>query len=95
MYRIKYSMSKIEDLEQRIAKIEQRNKKVETDKSWEISWTRRFFIAFFTYLSIAIYLNVIGVSDPLLNAIVPTIGFLLSTLTFPLIKKVWIKYFHK
>lgn len=79
-------------LEQRVSKIEQRNRKVETDKAWETSLTRKFFIALFTYLAIGLYLNAIGVGSPWLNAIVPTIGFLLSTLTFSFIKKLWEKY---
>lgn len=84
-------MSTLEDLEKRIVQIEERNKKVELDKKWETSFTRRFFIALFTYLSIAIYMAAIGVENSWLNAIIPTVGFLLSTLTLPSIKKFWEK----
>lgn len=82
-------------IEERLEKIEQRNTKVEADKAWETSWTRRFFIALFTYLVISLYMSAIGVNQPLLNAIIPTIGFLLSTLTLSFVKKIWIDKFNK
>lgn len=82
-------------VEDRISKIEQRNIRVEADKTWETSWTRRFFIALFTYLVISLYMSVIGIESPWLNAIVPTVGFLLSTLTLSFIKKIWVGKFKK
>jgi len=85
----------VEALEKRIEKIEARNIKVERDKAWETSLTRRGLLILFTYLSIGIYLNVINVSNPWLNAIVPSIGFWLSTLTLPYIKNLWEKYVRK
>lgn len=88
-------MGDFSDLEKRVEEIEKRNNKVETDKAWENSWFRKFVIAIFTYLSIALYFQYILQSDPWLNAIVPTIGFLLSTLTFSYFKTFWIKYIFK
>jgi hypothetical protein len=82
-------------LEERIEKIESRNREVEKNKDWETSWTRRSLIALFTYLSIALYLKFIVGIDPWINAIVPTIGFLLSTLTLPYFKKLWTKHIYK
>lgn len=78
-------------LEERVKKIEERNRRVETDKAWETSWTRRGLVALFTYLALGIYLWVIKLPEPWLNAIVPTIGFLLSTLTLPWFRKIWEK----
>ncbi|HEY4498911.1 MAG TPA: hypothetical protein VJH94_02485 [Candidatus Paceibacterota bacterium] len=52
--------------------------------------TRRGLLALFTYLAISIYLSTIAIPHPWLNAIVPTIGFLLSTLTMPYFKKMWL-----
>jgi hypothetical protein len=84
-------MDKIQILEEKIEKIESRNKKVESDKAWEVSYTRRALLIAFTYLSIGFYLNAIQIKDPWLNAIVPSVGFLLSTLTLPLFKNLWLK----
>ena len=76
-------------IEERLAVIEARNKKVETDKAWETSWTRRISIMVLTYLVVVAYLHFIVHIDPWINAIVPVLGFLLWTLTVRLIKSVW------
>lgn len=88
-------MTNIDNLEKRIAKIEERNKNVETDKRWETSYTRRILLIAFTYLAIGFYLSAIQISEPWLNAIVPSLGFLLSTLTLPFFKNLWEKYICK
>ena len=81
----------MEQFEQRLRNVEERNFRVEADKAWETSWTRRFFIALFTYLAIGLYLWAIEVARPWINAIVPTVGFVFSTLTMPFFKKQWLK----
>jgi hypothetical protein len=88
-------MTSINDLEKEILAIKNRNKKVEVDKAWETSWARKFFLMIFTYLAIGFYLRAININKPWLNAIVPSIGFLLSTLTLPFFKKIWERYFNK
>jgi hypothetical protein len=76
-------------IEERLAVIEARNKKVETDKAWETSWTRRISIMVLTYLVVVAYLYFVVQIDPWINAIVPVIGFLLSTLTVRIIRDAW------
>lgn len=88
-------MTSLADLEKRISKIEERNKAVEVNKTWETSLTRRALLLIFTYLAIALYLKFIVGINPWLNAIIPAVGFLLSTLTLPFFKKLWEKYIHK
>jgi len=85
----------MENIEQRLQKIEERNSKVEIDKAWETSFSRRFLLALFTYLAISLYLFAIDVSSPWINAIVPAIGFLISTLTMPFFKRVWLRFISK
>lgn len=80
----------MESLEERVSRIEERNRSVELDKAWETSWTRRLTIIGFTYLAIGIFLRVIDVERPWLSAIVPAIAFTLSTLTMPYFKRMWI-----
>ena len=48
-------MSRDKSLEGRIAELEERNKRVELDKAWETSWTRKIIIAVLTYLVVASY----------------------------------------
>lgn len=78
------------NIEQRVTEIEKRNARVEMDKKWEGSLFRRFLIVLFTYLSIGLYMYAIGVEKPLLNAVIPSLGFTLSTLTLPFFKKLWL-----
>lgn len=88
-------MADLSSLTEGISRIEKRNKEVELNKSWETSWTRKILLSIFTYLSIALYLKFIVNIDPWVNAIVPAIGFLLSTLTLPYFKTLWEKWIYK
>jgi len=85
----------MENLEERVKKIEERNKSVETDKAWEISFERRVLLIVFTYLAVAVYFYFLKIEKPWLNAIVPALAFLISTLSMPFFKKIWIKYRQK
>ncbi len=85
----------IHNLEKEIEIIKARNKKVEADKAWEISFARRFFIMISTYIVASIWLVVIHDTFPFLKAFVPAFGYLFSTLSLPLIKKWWIKNHFK
>jgi len=82
-------MTNVASLSREIDAIKRRNAKVEMDKAWETSTTRKMFLAFSTYIVIGLYMNAIGVANPWLNAIIPAAGFLLSTLTLPFIKHMW------
>jgi antibiotic biosynthesis monooxygenase (ABM) superfamily enzyme len=84
-------MNSIENLQKELKIMQDRNKKVELDKKWETSATRKLSILTLTYFVIVIFFFVINVPNPFLNAIVPALGFLLSTLTLPFIKTWWIK----
>lgn len=77
-------------LEDRIKEIEERNKRVELDKKWETSWTRKICIMILTYVIVIIYSYLVRNYDNiLLSSIVPVIGFGLSTLSLRIIRKIW------
>lgn len=88
-------MPSLKSLSQEIAIIKARNKKVEADKAWETSLFRKSLVAVLTYFLIVLFFYFADLPDPFLNAIVPAIGFLLSTLSIPLFKSLWIKYWYK
>jgi sterol desaturase/sphingolipid hydroxylase (fatty acid hydroxylase superfamily) len=88
-------MEDVENLKKEIELIKERNKKVELDKEWERSFARRALLVIFTYLAIGAYLQAINIPRAWLNAIVPAVAFLLSTLTMPFFKKIWIKSIKK
>jgi len=79
----------MKSLEERVAAIEGRNKRVELDKKWETSWTRRITIALLTYAVIVMYLFVINNDKPFINGAVPATGFILSTLVLKRIRDFW------
>ena len=82
----------LKELEEEILKIKERNKRVELDKAWETSWTRKICIMLLTYIVVIIYSYVIKEFDNIfLSSLVPVIGFLLSTLSLKMIRKQWEK----
>ncbi|MBI4004927.1 hypothetical protein HY358_02215 [Candidatus Roizmanbacteria bacterium] len=83
------ALDKLHELEQRIEKIEERNKRVELDKGWETSMMRKIVVAILTYITIVLFFIVIKLENPMINALVPSLAFLLSTLSLPVIKDYW------
>jgi len=81
----------LEDVQKEIEVIKARNKRVEADKAWEVSWSRRGVIAVITYTTSGVVLFLIGDPFPLFKAFVPTLGYVLSTLSIPLAKSWWLK----
>lgn len=84
-------MTTIEELKNEIDKIKARNARVEKDKAWETSLTRKLLILVLTYSVVVIFFFVTKLPNPFMNAVVPTLGFFLSTLTVPWVKAIWIK----
>ena len=79
-----------EQIEAEFENIRQRNKRVEADKAWETSAVRRIFIAAVTYIVASVWLFVIKDSLPFFKALIPTAGYILSTLSLSFIKNWWI-----
>ena len=79
----------MDDLEERLTEIEVRNRRVESDKAWETSYTRMISIALITYVAAVVLLYTIGADNFLIAALVPVVGFLLSTLTLPIARRWW------
>ena len=77
-------------IEQEIKAIKERNARVELDKKWETSWTRKLLICILTFLVILIYNLTIRSSDNIfLNSAVPAVAFFLSTQSLSLFRKLW------
>ncbi|QQG49651.1 MAG: hypothetical protein HZB70_02530 [Candidatus Berkelbacteria bacterium] len=81
----------MKDLEKRVSAIEARNAKVASDKEWETSLIRKIILLITTYLLIGAYMQLMGINRPWGNAIIPSIGFLISTLTLQWAKNAWLK----
>lgn len=86
-------MTTIDEIEHRLSKIESRNQNVTLDKKREWSVERKIAIIIITYLIIGLYLWFIWLDKRYIHAIVPTLGFILSTLSLAFIKNIWIRKF--
>lgn len=84
---------KIAQLQKELENIKQRNQRVEIDKAWETSKFRIGIISLITYLTASIFLYIINVENFYYAALIPTLGFMISTLSLPAIKKIWQQYF--
>jgi preprotein translocase subunit SecF len=84
-------MAPVDRIKAEIESIKERNKRVEADKAWETSFARRISIAVLTYLVMVIFFYFAGLPKPFTNSIVPAAAFFMSTLTLPLLKKIWLK----
>ena len=74
-----------------IEALHKRNSRVEADKAWETSKTRRAVIAIGTYVIACAYLAFLQVPQFYLHAAVPPVAFLISTLSLPIIKTWWVE----
>ena len=64
----------IKELENEINNIKNRNKRVELDKKWETSWTRRICICILTYIVVIIYSYIVrNYNNIFLSSLVPVI----------------------
>lgn len=77
-------------IEKEIQNIKERNKRVEKDKAWETSITRRICIMILTYIVVLFYSYMVkNITSIWLSSLIPVIGFALSTLSLKIIRKIW------
>ncbi len=77
------------NVEREIQQLKDRNKRVELDKAWETSLTKKIIIIILTYAVIVTFFYFAGLPKPLINAVVPALAFILSTLSMPIFKRIW------
>ena len=76
------------DVKKELELIKERNKRVEADKAWETSWTRRSLVLVLTYLVIVIFFYFAGLERPFANSIVPALAFVISTTSLSFFKEI-------
>ena len=84
-------MDELQQLKNEINEIKERNTRVEADKAWETSLFRKILVAILTYLVVVLFFVIAELPKPFINALVPTLGFLLSTLSISFFNKLWLK----
>lgn len=85
----------IQNIEKDLDQIKQRNQRVEADKAWETSWMRIGSVALITYLIALLVMRTIRVERFWLQAFIPTIGYILSTQSLPMIRRWWIRKYWR
>lgn len=75
------------NLEGRIKSIEERNQRVEADKAWETSKIRILVITGLTYIFMVLTMSFSELDRPFVGALIPTLGYFLSTLSLQAIRK--------
>eukprot|EP01041_Mallomonas_annulata_P010035 gene10035-20897_t len=86
-------VKEIELLKEFMQQLKSRNSMKDKSKKFEGSWTRIGVIMAITYGTLTLYMTLIGVNEPFLNAVVPALGFNLSTWSLPHVKTLWIKWY--
>ncbi len=78
----------LKELDQEIKIIKQRNKRVELDKKWETSATRKICICVLTYIVVVIYSYIVRNYDNIfLSSLVPVIRIHVIYFIFKIYKK--------
>jgi len=83
------------NVKKEIESIKARNARVEADKAWEVSLTRRLLLAVATYIVVVYFLIIINAENAFLAAIVPAGAYLIQQYSMPFIKNIWLKKIHK
>lgn len=79
-----------------IEALRSRNARVEAEKAWEMSWTRRGFILLSTFLTAFAYMKFgLGIEAAALHAAVPAGGYFLSTLSLSRIRTFWLQRIYR
>lgn len=82
---------RLQKIEAELRLIGERNLRVEADKAWETSLFRVLTIAGITYVVASSVMYLIGTTNYSLGALIPVIGYLLSTQSLPVVKEWWLK----
>jgi hypothetical protein len=83
--------SEIKKIWKEIHAIQARNKRVEGDKGWETSWTRKITVAMVTYVLVVIVMVMADFKNPFAEALIPTVAYLISISSLSFLKGWWIK----
>ena len=81
----------VEKVKREVDEIQKRNLRVEMDKAWETSLVRKALVTVLTYIVAVTFFYFARIKNPFLNAVVPTLGFIISTLSISFFKNIWIK----
>jgi hypothetical protein len=71
--------------------VKRRNNRVEKEHEWNTSFVRGLVIMVCTYVCLGLYMQLVDIDRPWINAIVPTVGFWLSTLSLDKLRPIYLR----
>ena len=80
---------RLDAIDKEIELLRSRNQRVDSNKAWEQSFVRKGTVAIITYIVTLLVFTSIGATKPYLNAFIPTVGYLLSTLSLSFVRSFW------
>jgi hypothetical protein len=83
------------ELRRQLLEIQARNDRVEREKAWETSFTRRLVIAGATWMAAWLWLRGMPVEHAARQALVPTLAYFVSTFSLPFLRRWWISRFRR
>jgi len=90
VFHMEQYMTSLEKLEMDIQELKARNARVEASKAWETSTARKILIMVLTYLVVVIFFESARIPRPWVNAVVPALAYMLSTLSVPIARRAWL-----
>ena len=81
----------VDELRRELAAIKERNVRVEREKAWETSWTRRLAIAAAIWVGAWAWMLTLDVEPAALHALVPSVAYVLSTFSVPFVREWWMR----
>ncbi len=84
-------MPTLESLQNDLDALKERNAKVEAEKAWETSSLRIGAIVILTYAVAVLLMISLGTSRPFFAALMPMVGFFLSTQTLPVLQRWYLR----
>jgi hypothetical protein len=84
----------VEQLRADIAELRARNARVDQEKGWEKSWSRRLVITAVTWFGAWLWLRNLGAENAALQALVPSGGYAISNLSLPVLRRWWLERYR-
>jgi len=82
-------------LEEQVQKLILLEKYIALQKKWDQSRIRITLNASGVYLVTVIFMHVLAIENPAVSALIPVFGYVITTISLPLVKKLWIKSYLK
>lgn len=82
---------RVSHLEETVERIRLSGKYSNLQKNWENSRIRVITVAVSMYVLTLTFMLILQVQNPIVSALLPTVGYMLSTNSIPLVRRIWVR----